>query len=245
MKPSPPSLATRLMRLAGYAFNLATAAVVCAAIVASAFIGFTLATGHHLETVVTGSMQPQIPIGSLVVTQRVPAGQLRPGNIIAFPEPCNPSRVVVHRIASASMSPTGQVLIHTKGDANPVADNWPVDCAVPGTTGALTRDAAGLTDRVTYILPAIGTALDAGRRIALPLLLLTGGIAVLRMGASEVQLYRRRRAGATALARLSVISNHTPALAMHEPGAALLRLGPGPLPAPAVGPPGPAAGTDW
>jgi len=240
----PPSVARRIIRLAGYVFNLLTAAVVCAAIVVSALIGFTLATGHHMETVVTGSMRPQIPIGSLVVTQRVPAGQLQPGNIIAFPEPCNPTRVVVHRIVAASLSNTGLVQIHTKGDANPVADNWPVNCAVPGTTGALARNAAGLTDRVSYIVPAAGTVLDVGRRIALPLLLLSGGIGILRMGFGEVQLYHRRRAGASALARLNVIPDDVSASTTREPGA-VPHAAVAPLPALSAVLAARAAGTDW
>ena len=167
--------------------RLATTAVLGLSVTIATLIVATLATGHQFETVVTGSMQPVIPIGSLVVMQRVTTNELRVGDVIAFTEPCRPTRVIVHRIVQASDNAAGQVIIHTKGDANPGPDNWPVNCADPGATSALVRDGAASADRAIYVIPGVGTALDLGRRVALLMLLVVGGMMVLWVGAREVR----------------------------------------------------------
>jgi signal peptidase len=106
-----------------------------------------IVTGHHLEEVVTGSMQPTIPIGSLVLTESIPANQLTVGDVVVFPDPNNLSLTIVHRIVWLSHDPQGDVLIKTKGDYNAVADNWTVKR--PGTAYA---------DRAIWVIPGGGTA---------------------------------------------------------------------------------------
>ncbi|MBV8194404.1 MAG: signal peptidase I [Candidatus Dormibacteraeota bacterium] len=186
------STTVRAWQAGRYVFNLVTATVMLAALITAALVGVTFGTGHRLETVITGSMQPQIPIGSLVVTEHVAASQLQVGNIIVFPAPCDPGKIVVHRIVQETVS-AGNVLIHTKGDANPVADSWLSNCSVMTSTGALSRPLNTTTDRVVYILPYAGNTLDVARRIALILLLVTGGLVVLGFGVREVRRFARRQ----------------------------------------------------
>jgi signal peptidase len=178
--------------VAAHLANLAGAALLGLAVCVAALIGYTLVNGQHLETVVTGSMQPQIPIGSLVVTDRVTASDLRVGDIIAFPEPCMSGKVIVHRVVSLSASGSGVIQVRTKGDANPYPDNWLANCADPGSTGPLVTRTAAPADRVAYVIPVVGTALDLARRFALVVLLATGGVSALAVGAREVHLYVTR-----------------------------------------------------
>jgi signal peptidase len=103
-------------------------------------------TGHHVEEVVTGSMQPTIPIGSLVVTESLPAGQLRAGDILVFPNPYDKKTTIVHRIVWLSHDQSGDVLVQTKGDYNATRDPW-----------TLKRSSAAAADRVFYIIPGAGT----------------------------------------------------------------------------------------
>ncbi len=81
-------------------------------------IGFTLVTSRfgiidiHSYTVVTGSMRPKLPIGSVVFT--IPAKNYEVGNIITFRRG---NISVTHRIVDIK---NGRYV--TKGDANNAAD---------------------------------------------------------------------------------------------------------------------------
>jgi signal peptidase I len=184
--------ARSLRRIAVHIGNLAGAAVLALAVCTAALVGYTLINGQHLETVVTGSMQPTIPIGSLVITDRVTASDVRSGDIIAFPEPCVTGKVIVHRVVSLATSSAGLIRVRTKGDANAYPDNWLANCADPGSTGPLVTRTTAAADRVAYVIPGVGTALDLARRFALVVLLITGGVSALAVGAREVHLYVRR-----------------------------------------------------
>ena len=126
--------------------NLAIAAALALVVLfCGAMVGL-VATGHHLEEVVTGSMQPTIPIGSLVVTEQLPAGQLQVGDILVFPDPNNTKLTIVHRIVWLGHDQTGDVLVRTKGDYNALADSWTIK-----------RQSSAEADRVVYIIPGGGT----------------------------------------------------------------------------------------
>lgn len=82
------------------------------------------ATGAQTYTVLTGSMEPAIAPGALVVVRPTPGDQLRGGDVITFqPYSGNPA-VVTHRIAGIYYDLSGQMRIHTQGDANNTADDW-------------------------------------------------------------------------------------------------------------------------
>jgi signal peptidase I len=89
-------------------------------------IGFRVAD-FHVQTVLSGSMRPTLSPGDLAITQGVPIGSLRVGDVVVFTPPTE-TQQVIHRIASRE----GDV-ITTKGDANSVADPWRV--TLQGATG--------------------------------------------------------------------------------------------------------------
>ncbi|MEW5095383.1 hypothetical protein [Clavibacter michiganensis] len=111
-----PSVALRLIGA-----NLCRAAIWF--VVGPMFWGVApLALGWHSTTVMSGSMEPRIPVGSVVVV--MPAGDdlLTPGRVIQSDDPDHPGRLRLHRIES--VDDAGSLV--TKGDANQNHDSSPV-----------------------------------------------------------------------------------------------------------------------
>ncbi|HAW09911.1 MAG: signal peptidase I [Candidatus Dormibacteria bacterium] len=131
---------------AGHVVNLLIAAALGLVTIFCAIVVGLVVTGHHLEEVVTGSMQPTIPIGSMVVTEQLPASRLQVGNILVFPDPNDTKLTIVHRIVWLSHDQSGDVLVRTKGDYNAMPDQW-----------TLKRAANAEADRVFEIIPGGGT----------------------------------------------------------------------------------------
>lgn len=83
-------------------------------------------TGSTPYTVLTGSMRPGMPPGSLVVTKPVEPAALKTGDAITYQIRSGEPEVVTHRIVSVSKSLGGETTFVTQGDANPVRDEAPV-----------------------------------------------------------------------------------------------------------------------
>lgn len=74
--------------------------------------------------VVSGSMEPTIKTGSIVLTNPVDPKTLKTGDIVAFTSPSNSKDVILHRISGIkSESP---LRFQTKGDNNNAPDAWDV-----------------------------------------------------------------------------------------------------------------------
>ena len=72
--------------------------------------------------VLTGSMRPSLPPGTLVVVRRVPADEIRVGDVITYQLASGKPDVVTHRVVSQGLDGRGQTVLRTRGDANPVPD---------------------------------------------------------------------------------------------------------------------------
>lgn len=80
---------------------------------------------YRVYTVLSGSMEPTIPVGSVVVLRQAVAAEIRTGDIITFSRPGPGAEMVTHRVVSiARDAQTGQPQFITKGDANAVSDDW-------------------------------------------------------------------------------------------------------------------------
>lgn len=75
----------------------------------------------------TGSMNPTLPIGSLVIDKKVDPISLKKGDIISFYRPGS-RLVVTHRIWDIVGSKNARVF-KTKGDANSIPDPWVIAVA--------------------------------------------------------------------------------------------------------------------
>ena len=86
--------------------------------------GYVSIGGIIMFRVVTGSMEPTIPVGALLVTREMPINQISLNDIVCFKtqEAQIYGSVVTHRVVDVFTGADGALLLETKGDANPVAD---------------------------------------------------------------------------------------------------------------------------
>lgn len=111
----------------------------------------------------TGSMEPEIRAGSVVVSKKTKISQLKKGNVISFYEDSEKNYVVTHRISDINRS-GDDVLIETKGDANNTADS-----------NLISQDMIiGKVVFESYLLGQIYIILSAGFMIPLILLTIAG-----------------------------------------------------------------------
>lgn len=102
--------------------RLATLAVVVVAICAVALVGLRLA-GFRTFTVMSGSMEPNYPVGSMLYVRPVDYHTLKVGDVISYV--ANDDKVVVtHRIAEIVVDENDANVwrFRTKGDANESPD---------------------------------------------------------------------------------------------------------------------------
>lgn len=87
--------------------------------------------GWQVLAVQGGSMEPTIPLGSVIAVRPVQAAQLQVGDVITFADRNRPDLRVTHRIVGIETR-NGERLAITKGDANNTTDSWnvPVDRAI-------------------------------------------------------------------------------------------------------------------
>ena len=79
--------------------------------------------GYGTYDVVSGSMEPEIPVGSLVLVDEAVPEEIAEGEVIAFTSEKDKSVVVTHRVIENDKT-NGQFI--TKGDANKLKDMNPV-----------------------------------------------------------------------------------------------------------------------
>lgn len=81
--------------------------------------------GYSLFRVMTGSMEPTIPVDSLIAVQRVAPGELAVNDVISFysNDPSLMGAVNTHRIIGIE-DRDGRLYFSTKGDANNVEDRY-------------------------------------------------------------------------------------------------------------------------
>ena len=78
--------------------------------------------------VVTGSMEPEIPIGSLLVARKTDITDIQKDDIVCFrsKEQGMLGTVITHRVIGVYEMPDGQTALQTKGDANLSIDRYDV-----------------------------------------------------------------------------------------------------------------------
>ncbi|MCL1870777.1 MAG: signal peptidase I [Promicromonosporaceae bacterium] len=70
--------------------------------------------------VLTGSMAPALPVGSLAVVR--PREHIQVGDVITYQLRSGEPEVVTHRVVGLGVTTGGERRYTTKGDANPIAD---------------------------------------------------------------------------------------------------------------------------
>ncbi|MDR1824683.1 MAG: signal peptidase I [Bifidobacteriaceae bacterium] len=74
--------------------------------------------------VVSGSMEPTLPVGSVTFTQTVDASTVKVGDIVTVPQ-AGAEGVVTHRVAALSQTDDGRTELTLRGDANKMNDPVP------------------------------------------------------------------------------------------------------------------------
>jgi signal peptidase len=93
--------------------------------------------GYRAEPVLSGSMQPTLPVGSLGVIKQVPASEVQRGDVVTFNTPGDEGNLTTHRIVGVEREGP-KVLYRTRGDANATDDPWRL--TQRGTMGELVLD---------------------------------------------------------------------------------------------------------
>jgi len=121
-------------------------------------------SGATAYTILTGSMEPKYPPGTLVVSKPVDPKALRAGEIITFNRPDTPE-IVTHRIDQITYTAGGQMQIQTKGDNNPSRDPWVLH-------------PENVRGRLWYSIPYLGYANNAlsGKDKSMVIKVLAGGL---------------------------------------------------------------------
>lgn len=163
------------------------------AFAAFVFLAVGPRTGQYRTlTVLSGSMAPEYPKGSLVIDTPQRVEKVRPGDVLTFHAPTDDRRVVTHRVVRVLDDPAGttQPVVETKGDANPDVDPW--QARLEGDTAWRARIA----------IPYLGYALmflhRAGRGLWLVFPMLFAGVCLLEIWAGAG---RTSRKGHVAVAR--------------------------------------------
>ncbi len=99
---------------------------------------------YRALTVLSGSMEPALGVGSVVIDERISALEARRGDIVSFPDPDQRGRTLTHRLRSARVEGKTAYMV-TKGDGNDAPERW----SVP---------AEGEIGRVEYHVPKLGYA---------------------------------------------------------------------------------------
>ena len=91
--------------------------------------GYVNLGGFMMFRVVTGSMEPTIPVGGLLLTRQVEIENIQINDIICFRTQVSEiwGKIVTHRVVGIEQTQFGTLLLETKGDANFVADGYYVD----------------------------------------------------------------------------------------------------------------------
>jgi signal peptidase I len=105
--------------------------------------------GYRSLTVVSGSMEPTLGVGSVVIDEVISPLDARPGDIVTFQDPLRP-RQLTHRLQKMRVEGDTAYMV-TLGDANDAPERWTVQ-----TDGRIGRVVAHMP-KLGYARAALGT----------------------------------------------------------------------------------------
>lgn len=136
-------------------------------------------------TVLTGSMEPDLPPGTLVVVRPVDAEDIALGDVITFQLESGKPTVATHRVVAVGTRLDGEQVFTTRGDANGTPDRNPVR-------------AVQVQGRLWYSVPYLGhlNSVLTGRQrqsaVLVVAALLVGYAAFMFVAAVRERIRRRR-----------------------------------------------------
>ncbi len=135
--------------------------------------GYASIGGYSLFRVVTGSMEPTIPTGSLIVSSSVDIDAVQVDDVICFRSKSSDmlGRSITHRVIGISTDANGQIQLQTKGDANVAADGYYV--TADNLIGRVTW-CSGKDSFLPSFVSFFSTKISFMALIALPCLVIAG-----------------------------------------------------------------------
>lgn len=126
--------------------------------------------GFSVLRVLTGSMKPEIPEDSMLLVQKTDAASLQVGDVISFfsPDPSLNGALNTHRIVGIN-EVDGSLQFTTKGDANMIEDQYPVD------ESRVVGKVIFVSTRFGKLLRLISNPLVFGLAVLVPLVLILVG----------------------------------------------------------------------
>ena len=146
LTPAPAPRAKGLAHYIGLALSGALLLIVLA--LAVIVIVVPRVTGATPLTILTSSMEPSLPPGTLIVVRPVDAEELAVGDVVTYQLRSGEPTVITHRIIAISESTVGERSFELKGDNNSDPDPDPI---VPGQ----------IQGELWYSVPFIGHANSA------------------------------------------------------------------------------------
>ena len=131
--------------------------IIAALVIIAPFVGW------HMDSVLSGSMEPTIPVGSMVISGPVSASDIHVDDIIVYRED---NTEVCHRVIAVEEGTS--LRFTTKGDANRAPDSKPV------TPEQVTGRHVATIPLAGYLVHFIKTPIGLFLAILLPLLVLIG-----------------------------------------------------------------------
>ncbi len=171
------------------ALGLSTGMLVIVAGLAVVLIVIPKATGSTPLTVLTQSMEPTLPPGTLLVVRPTPLEDIRIGDVVTYQIVSGQPAVISHRVVAVESSSDGARTFVLKGDNNAEPDSSPVT-------------AAQVRGVVWYSIPEVGYVnqlVNGSRGWLIPVvagILLAYSAAMITIGVtSSVRRRRRSRGG--------------------------------------------------
>ena len=140
-------------------------------VAAALVLALTVPLAFHARplTVLSGSMEPALMTGDVIVVRETAPLAVAPGDVVTYREPGG-RRLITHRVRHMRLQ-DGSVHFVTKGDANKPVERWRVSPNRP-------------VRRVVYRLPVLGYGLNLFRtRVGLALLV---GVPLLLLAVVEL-----------------------------------------------------------
>lgn len=109
---------------------LVLALVICVFVISQVLSkGYISVGGYSMFRVATGSMEPTLPVGSLLISQSTDIRDIQKGDIVNFYSRENGmiDMVITHRVIDIHRDTAGNVYLETQGDNNKYADGYYVD----------------------------------------------------------------------------------------------------------------------
>ncbi len=188
----PPGAVTRRRSralLSSLGWGLSAGLLAFVLLVGALAIVVPAVTGSTPMTVLTGSMTPTYPPGTLIIVRPIDAPAITVGMPISYQLESGKDVVVTHRVVSITTGSDGSRLFTTKGDANAVPDAMPVR-------------PVQVRGEVWYSIPYLGwvnTAVNGENRVWI-IPVIAGGLflyAGYAVASSVADAMRRRRARAS------------------------------------------------